>query len=93
MNAPNLKATWIDGKRWPQNPTDPAYPNGIDLPCPDPALPSCRMALPYPARRIGHYVIECSTCGITVVVTTAGRADDPRSVAVNCAARQQEGST
>jgi hypothetical protein len=88
MNRGRHKVTWFDGGRWPKNPPNPAYPEGIDIPCADPALPSCKMALPYPAKRIGQYVVECETCGITVIVTTAGRADDPRSVTLNCVVLQ-----
>lgn len=79
-----LKATWFDGGRWPQSPPNPAYPEGIDFPASSPTLPHCRISLPYPAKRIGHYVVDCATCGMTILVTTAGRPDDPRSVAVNC---------
>jgi hypothetical protein len=83
-----LKATWVDGGRKPRNPPNPAYPHGIDLPCPEPVLPHCKIALPYPAPRCGIYVVRCETCGTVVVCTTAGRPDDPRSILVNCKALQ-----
>jgi hypothetical protein len=40
--------------------------------------------LPYPAKRIGHYRIECELCGLRVACTTAGRPDDPRSIRIAC---------
>lgn len=83
MNG-RLKVTWVDGKRWPQQPPNPAYPDGIDLPCVEPSRPSCRIALPYPAKRIGHFIVACETCGTVVLATTAGRPDDPRSITINC---------
>lgn len=45
---------------------------------------SCRVALPYPAKRCGAYVVTCRICGTRTGVTTAGRADDPRSLTVSC---------
>lgn len=41
-------------------------------------------ALPYPARRCGQYVVKCDVCDQIIVVTTAGRPDDPRSLKMAC---------
>lgn len=78
-----LKIQWIDNHREPQCPANPAFPDGIDLDVSQ-GKPSCRAELPYPAKRCGVYVVECPDCGVKAVITTAGRADDPRSVRMAC---------
>jgi hypothetical protein len=85
-DAPDkFKISWIDHGREPQCAPNPAYPDGIDV-VPDlPAgTPTCKIVLPYPARRCGAYMIVCCLCDNTVMVTTAGRPDDPRSVVIPC---------
>jgi hypothetical protein len=84
MRANWIRSTWVDSARSPQNPPDPRFPHGIDIPCQHPEQPNCRLQLPYPAKRIGHHVVECERCKQVVLVTTAGRSDDPRSVTLNC---------
>ena len=74
--------SWHDSGREPQCAPDPQYPEGIDV---DPGVrPACRIELPYPAKRCGRYEIQCQMCGCRLVITTAGRPDDPRSVMVPC---------
>ena len=76
---------WHDYRREPQCPPNPAYPLGIDIvEIEDPRAPICETPLPYPAKRCGLYVVTCTDCGFTVAITTAGRADDPRSLKINC---------
>lgn len=75
---------WIDSGREPQNPPDPAFPDGVDVASSIDTGPTCYVALPYPARRCGAYTVRCRRCGFTAVVTTAGRPDDPRSITVPC---------
>jgi hypothetical protein len=84
MSGGRLKVTWIDLRREPQCPPDPRHPDGVDLDTAHGAAPSCRVALPYPARRCGLYAITCRTCGQSAIVTTAGRPDDPRSITIAC---------
>jgi hypothetical protein len=79
-----MKVTWYDAGREPQCAADPAFPKGIDIDASRSADATCTERLPYPAKRCGQYLIECETCGQRIVVTTAGRADDPRSVKVAC---------
>jgi hypothetical protein len=80
-----LKIEWIDRGFDPRNPPDPNFPNGVDADLrSNRDAPSCKTDLPYPARRCGQYVIECGKCGLRVMVTTAGRRDDPRSVLMTC---------
>lgn len=79
-----MKVKWIDGKREPQCEPNPDYPRGIDLDVSDGASKTCVAKLPYPAKRIGSYRVTCSKCGTVVCCTTAGRADDPRSIKIAC---------
>jgi hypothetical protein len=79
-----LGVVWIDRGFEPKNPTDPSYPNGIDLDLSAGASAVCQTALPYPAKRCGYFVISCDTCGFQGIITTAGRRDDPRSVKIAC---------
>lgn len=79
-----MKIEWHDAGREPRNAPDPAYPDGKDMHLSPTIAPKCRTALPYPAKRCGLYIVECEKCGVRVGVTTAGRADDPRSVEIMC---------
>lgn len=80
----NMTVTWIDGHREPQCPSDPNYPKGVDLDVSAGAQRTCKTQLAYPAKRCGRYTIVCEICGLTVAVSTAGRADDPRSITLAC---------
>lgn len=74
---------WHDSGREPQCPSNPDYPDGIEI---DVASrePSCIVTLAYPARRCGFYEVRCRLCSYSAIVTTAGRRDDPRSVRLPC---------
>lgn len=78
-----MKIEWIDREREPQCAPNPKHPNGIDVDMSG-GGPSCYTELPYPAKRCGVYVVECEKCGLRVGITTAGRADDPRSAKLGC---------
>jgi hypothetical protein len=78
------KVTWIDGHREPKLPPKPDYPDGIDLDVSAGAKLNCTVALSYPAKRCGFYLIICSGCDQRTLVTTAGRRDDPRSIKIAC---------
>ena len=78
------EVTWIDGHREPTQPPWPEYPLGKDVDGSMGAKDTCKVALPYPAKRCGHYEVRCRACGASVGVTTAGRIDDPRSVKMAC---------
>ena len=85
--ATSLSVEWIDFGRDPKCAPDPEFPSGKDLvmtPYPIEGLQECVTRLPYPAKRCGLYVVKCEKCGLSVGITTAGRADDPRSVRVAC---------
>lgn len=87
MLAKPITVDWIDGGREPECPASPAYPNGIDLDLSAGAARVCQVELPYPAQRCGQFIVSCATCGLRVAVTTAGRADDPRSIKLACKER------
>jgi hypothetical protein len=75
---------WQDAGREARSPSDPAYPDGIDLDFSQGAAPACSTPLPYPAPRCGVWLVSCSECGLRVVITAAGRRDDPREVKLAC---------
>lgn len=79
-----MKIEWNDSGREPQCQPDPNYPTGKDVRLGDFIERKCKAELPYPAKRCGHYVVTCEKCGCVVVVTTAGRPDDPRSIEIPC---------
>jgi hypothetical protein len=79
-----FQVKWVDLRKHPQCAPDPRFPNGVDLDVSDGRKPRCKAILPYPAKRIGNYIIECHLCGMRVACTTAGRPDDPRSITIAC---------
>jgi hypothetical protein len=87
MPQTNLRIEWVDVGREPTVEADPDYPDGIDMDFRinrEAGVKFCQTALPHPTRRCGYYVVRCVSCGLRVLVTTAGRADDPRSVKITC---------
>lgn len=78
-----LRAEWISKGRKAQHPSNPKYPNGIDVNL-APSRPFCSIKLDYPAPAVGMWAITCVRCGETAMVTAAGRPDDPRSVKLPC---------
>lgn len=81
--TPEVDVTWVDSGREPECAPDPLFPVGRDIDM-SKGGETCLVELPYPSPRCGHYVIVCRTCGQRVVVTTAGRPDDPRTVKLGC---------
>jgi hypothetical protein len=75
---------WIDHGREPKVKPNPEYPDGIDIDITDGTVKTCKVELPYPAKRIGLYLVSCKTCGTTAGITTAGQPDDPKSVRLPC---------
>jgi hypothetical protein len=82
---------WIDRGGEPTQPSNPNFPNGldVDLTGGDRQMRSCRTELPYPAKRLGYFVVTCSKCHTKTIITTAGRPDDPRSVRLACKRRAE----
>ena len=85
----HVKVAWVDAKRDPKCPPDPRYPSGVDLDCSNGEKPACKFDLPYPAKRCGYYYVECTKCKTNLIITTAGRADDPLSITMACQKRIQ----
>lgn len=81
---PKHLVTWLDAGREPQNPPNPKYPKGMDVDFTQGARPWCKVKLKYPAPRCGSYLIQCRECDLSVLITTAGRVDDPRSIKLAC---------
>jgi hypothetical protein len=79
-----FKLMWFDGHRSPKCPADPKYPDGVVVDLSNGGEATCKIELPYPAPRVGHYEIECRLCNIRVGCTTAGRRDDPCAIVIPC---------
>jgi hypothetical protein len=79
-----FEITWRDAGKEPQCAPNPLFPDGIDLDVSQGQAVTCLAVLPYPARRIGAYVVRCRICALSVSCTTAGRPDDPRSITLPC---------
>ena len=79
-----FRIRWHDSGREPKCKPNPDYPRGVDADLSAGAEATCKVALDYPVRRCGAYTVHCEDCGLFVVVTTAGRPDDPRSVKLGC---------
>lgn len=82
-----MKIEWIDRGRDPQCTPDARYPNGMDIDLSGSWPQTCKADLPYPAKRCGVYIVTCEICGQNIGITTAGRADDPRSIRMACKTR------
>jgi hypothetical protein len=80
-----LHATWFGAGRKAQHPPDPRYPLGMVMDGTQ-GRPGCEAKLEYPAPCIGKWLITCDVCGTKVVVTAAGRPDDPHTVRLPCVA-------
>ena len=76
--------TWVDREREPRHPPNPNFPAGKDIDASNGAAQTCKVDLPYPAKRCGYYLVECTFCGLRVAATTAGRPDDPRLIILPC---------
>jgi hypothetical protein len=79
-----MRVTWLDEGRRPQQPPNPAHPNGIEVDFSGGAKVTCTRALPYPAKGCGQHLVTCEICGRKIIITATGRADDPRSVKIAC---------
>lgn len=78
-----IEFKWIDRGREPREPANPDFPEGIDVDLSH-GQKSCHTTLPYPSKRCGYYAVVCKKCKFSAIITTAGRADDPRSVRLPC---------
>ena len=80
-----IDVEFLDSGRTAQCKSDPAFPEGmsINLARKDDRQ-TCTRNLPYPAPRIGTYMITCTICKLKAAITVAGRPDDPRIVTLPC---------
>lgn len=80
-----IDVRFIDGGRKATEKPNPKYPDGMDVNLAPHALAKiCARNVPYPAPRCGFYEIKCRVCAFAGIISVAGRADDPRSVAIPC---------
>jgi hypothetical protein len=75
---------WIDGARVATYPADPSYPDGQAIDVALDAVRACRVELACPAAGVGLWLVVCRGCGYAITLSTAGRADDPKSVRLPC---------
>ena len=80
----NFTVEWLDSGHEAQCPPNPAFPEGVDLIVDAEAPRHCVAMLTCPAPRCGVWEITCGTCRKIVIVTAAGRVDDPRAIAIAC---------
>lgn len=74
------------GRGKAQCPPNPDYPDGLVLKADVPnGTPTCTFdLLPYPAPECGWFEVECEKCGMTIMITAAGRPDDPKAIIIPC---------
>jgi hypothetical protein len=80
---------WFDLQVQATEPANPEFPDGIKIDVSLGAMLTCNIGLKYPAPGVGRYHIACRECGRTAAITTAGRADDPKSVRFPCMVQPQ----
>jgi hypothetical protein len=85
--TPRFAIDWVNALRDAHFPADPLYPNGHAMDVALDAPRACRAELPYPAARVGIYIVHCRVCDYRIALATAGRCDDPCSVRVPCRLR------
>jgi len=79
-----FELTWMDAGRVAKSPPDPRFPNGVTADLTLGARLACQVNLPYPAPRVGKWLVQCKECGLTAMITAAGRPDDPRTARLAC---------
>jgi hypothetical protein len=72
------------GRGKAQCPPDPDYPQGKTVELTRTGQISCTVALPYPAPECGMFLVACEDCGLKILITAAGRPDDPISLTMPC---------
>lgn len=85
-----LKTRFISQGRKADTPANPAFPDGINVNMCGIARECCSTELPYPAECVGSWHITCDACTISVLITAAGRRDDPRWLYVACMKNRKE---
>ena len=80
----HFEIKWHDAGREPQCPSDPAFPDGRDIDASRAGETTCTVELKHPAKRCGYWYVRCTKCDQNIVISTAGRPDDPRSAKFRC---------
>lgn len=84
-----IDVTFLDSGRKATEKPNPKYPDGMAINLNvNPLARSCTRNLPYPAPRVGAYVVTCRKCGFSAGVTVAGRPDDPKIITIPCKVRR-----
>lgn len=71
-------------RTWAKYPPTPGFENGGDLDFAKDGASWCVTALSVWPGRLGTLHVRCQHCDVTVDLTTAGRADDPKLVRLPC---------
>jgi hypothetical protein len=82
INMGQIEISWLSRHRKAQTAADPNHPNGRDID--GGQRPACKVELQYPAECVGLYYVECLDCKSNMLITTAGRPDDPKTVMLPC---------
>jgi hypothetical protein len=77
-----IEVSWLSRHRKANVAPNPKYPNGLDIDSGQ--RPACKVELSYPAECVGMYYVECLDCKANMIITAAGRPDDPKSVMLPC---------
>lgn len=84
-----FEVSWVWRSREPAKcEPDPDFPYGNATDISTSSRPSCEVEFAYPAPGVGTWIAHCETCGYTIGVTAAGRADDPTKVRFNCKTKE-----
>lgn len=75
---------FIDLEREPRHQFLREHMHGLDLDLSRGVEDVCVVPVPWPAERCGYWMIRCAFCGLSTMITAAGRVDDPRSVKLAC---------
>lgn len=78
---------WVDSGREALCGANPNFLEGRDFDVSQGAERACVLDLPYPAPRVGHYIIECKVCRQQIGFLTSGLPSDPRRVKFACKPR------
>lgn len=81
-----LKAEGYWTGRPPQCAPDPAYPDGMPVNMTRGGEKACSIDLVHPAPSTGYWLVTCDLCNLSILVTAAGRPDDPSVLTVPCKA-------
>lgn len=83
MLAEPITVTWLSAGHPPRCEPNPDFPRGIYADASE-GRQGCAVALGYPAPCVGKWLIECAVCDNRVIVTAAGRPDDPYAAKIPC---------